>query len=76
MIPRRQCRHEELTFGSGDYYLFCNACGATWMTKSVADAQHGEFGVTKDGRRVGGCPQEANKGEGALLSGRVRYSRD
>ena len=29
-VPRTKCQHTELQFGSGDYYLFCHACGAWW----------------------------------------------
>jgi len=25
-----ECKHEELQFGSGDYYLFCHACHRRW----------------------------------------------
>lgn len=25
------CLHEELTFGSGDYFIFCSKCNRTWI---------------------------------------------
>jgi hypothetical protein len=30
MTPPDICIHAKLTFGSGDYYLFCQECGAWW----------------------------------------------
>ena len=29
LAAQADCAHAELTFGSGDYYLFCHDCGAT-----------------------------------------------
>ena len=27
---RKECQHERLDFGSGDYYIFCHDCGRAW----------------------------------------------
>ncbi len=62
-IPREQCKHPELHFGSGDYYLFCHACGAWWAT---VDPTSNEYKP---------APELANKGEGAWLSGKVRIEK-
>lgn len=32
------CRHANLTFGSGGYYIFCHGCGAKWTPGE--DVQH------------------------------------
>ena len=31
------CGHEKLTFGSGDFYIFCVDCGRSWIHKNTAD---------------------------------------
>jgi ribosomal protein S27E len=30
---KSECEHENLYFGSGDYYIFCEDCGHTWQTQ-------------------------------------------
>jgi len=27
----KDCGHEKLTFGSGDYYIFCTDCRTSWV---------------------------------------------
>lgn len=46
------CRHATLQFGSGDYYIFCHACGKKWAI--VGDR---EYGIDKDGNHVGAAPE-------------------
>ena len=58
MIPREECNHPELTFGSGDYYIFCYECGAIWATTSIQSD------------RI--APEESNRGKGMSLSGEKR----
>ncbi len=62
MIPVEQCSHITLRFGSGDYYLICMDCGAQWVRKSISTDR--------------AAPEEANKGVGGSLSGKVRVSKD
>lgn len=69
MIAREKCDHKELWFGSGDFYIFCQNCGARWATISW---QQPEYGYDKDGKPIGVCPEDANKGEGSRLSGTKR----
>jgi hypothetical protein len=58
MIERKDCEHTKLTFGSGDFYLFCYECGATWATIDVgADRLASE---------------KSNQGIGSRLSGEAR----
>lgn len=61
-----ECRHEELAFASGDYYIFCRNCNAAWMRRG-----HGkiEYGMGANGQEIGAAPENANKGVGAQLSG-------
>jgi hypothetical protein len=59
--PRHECNHPKLTFGSGDFYLFCYGCGARW-------ACIGDTGFSKDEI----SPATANRGVGAQLSGQTR----
>jgi hypothetical protein len=59
MKPRAECRHETVRFGSGDFYLFCQSCGAGWATVTGFDEIN---------------PRAANQGIGATLSGEPRNS--
>lgn len=58
--PRENCKHTELQFGSGDYYIFCHACGAWW---ACVDPSSNEYRP---------APELANKGDGSQLSGQMR----
>ena len=58
-IPVDNCDHGILHFGSGDYYLFCDGCGASWMRRG---SNKQEYGVDKDGKPIGAAPEESNKG--------------
>lgn len=53
------CKHEQLYFGSGDYYLFCRECHANW---AMIDPAHKL------------APELSNVGEAALLSGHERIA--
>lgn len=59
ITPAEQCRHPKINFGSGDYYLFCHACGARWV-RTCAHADHPPR------------PDLANRGVGSQLSGEAR----
>lgn len=59
-LIREDCSHDVLHFGSGDYYVFCRACGASWVC----------VGPGSDKAE----PGLANRGKGALLSGHGRCS--
>lgn len=72
-LKPEDCEHESLVFSSGDYYVFCDACHASWMRKSWTKL---EYGSDEDGKQCGGAPELANKGKGALLSGQHRYRVD
>jgi len=48
LVPNRACDHAELTFGSGDYYIFCHACGRKWAVMGKGD----EYGIV-NGKPVG-----------------------
>lgn len=54
------CTHAKLQFNSGDYYISCVGCQATWMLR--ARDGRPEYGLDGDGKRVGAAPDEANKG--------------
>ena len=57
-MERENCEHKVLSFGSGDYYIFCANCDARWVcTNTVKDI---------------GSPELANKGIGCTLSGHIR----
>ena len=34
---QKDCRHEKLTFGSGDFYVFCVDCGRSWVHRKMED---------------------------------------
>ena len=35
MLQKQQeCRHDKLIFGSGDYYVFCEECGRSWVKRA------------------------------------------
>lgn len=69
-MNREDCDHKTLMFGSGDYYIFCQDCGAKWMGH---DGSSQEYGVSATGKPVGATPETSNKGKGAYLSGKVRH---
>ena len=60
MIPREKCRHLTLSFGSGDYYIFCNDCDAKWCAHNHTQS---EYGYDKDGKPIGADPSVCNKGD-------------
>jgi|SRR5579863_7168928 len=64
------CMHERLRFNSGDYYVTCCGCHATWMRKSRGTRP--EHGYDSQGRVIGAAPEEANQGSGSSLSGHLR----
>lgn len=53
------CKHEMLSFGSGDYYLFCDQCGDRWVKHREGRREYG-FGV--DGREIGADPTACIEG--------------
>ncbi len=72
MVPVEECDHPKLQFGSGDYYIFCQACGGRWVRTGH---DRPEYGIDKDGKEVGGNPSVANQGIGSGLSGSVRIKQ-
>lgn len=58
MIDRKDCRHAKLTFGSGDFYIFCYECGAVWVAREIGSDQP--------------AAALANQGIGSTLSGHIR----
>jgi len=34
---QNECKHEKLTFGSGDFYIFCVDCTRSWVHRNTAD---------------------------------------
>lgn len=58
---KADCSHNTLTFGSGDYYLFCDQCGARWCRISI----RGDIPA----------PEEANNGYYCLDPYRIRIIR-
>jgi hypothetical protein len=58
-----ECLHEELHFGSGDYYIFCSnpLCGRKWAV------------VDSDGYPA---PDLSNEGKQAYLSGECRVKKN
>lgn len=69
MKERKDCRHETLTFGSGDYYIFCQECNACWAAVSHIQP---EYGHDAQGKPIGANPDICNKGVGCTLSGEIR----
>ena len=59
-IPLKECIHEALSFGSGDYYLICDECGRYWVMV-------GNNGDEPD-------PSQSNIGAAASLSGERRVT--
>ncbi len=53
MKERKDCDHERLTFGSGDYYIFCSDCSARWGALNWAIGMEYEYGA--DGKIRVGC---------------------
>lgn len=61
MAPE-ECRHLKLTFGSGDYYIFCYGCGHWWAT------------IEPTSHKL--APELANRGAGSQLSGEARIREE
>ena len=38
------CTHDRLHFGSGDYYIFCDDCSATWVHKVFGGGADNDLG--------------------------------
>jgi len=57
-VTQEFCQHRKVAFGSGDYYLICQDCGAWWCMISKTNGKP--------------APEDSNKGIGATLSGSVR----
>lgn len=36
---QKECRHEKLTFGSGDFYIFCVDCQRSWVHRDMRNDQ-------------------------------------
>lgn len=49
--------HSEVQFGSGDYYVFCHACGRKWAMMSHSQP---EYGTDKDGKPIGADPLQCS----------------
>jgi hypothetical protein len=60
-ISPTECRHEQVHFGSGDYYVFCLGCGARWGRLDPLGKRR-EYGVSMDGEEIGCDPSAANRG--------------
>lgn len=60
---QKDCNHETIRFGSGDYYVFCQDCPAAWVFKD-------RFGNTDEP-----CAAKSNQGVGGQLSGQPRIVR-
>lgn len=43
------CRHEKLTFGSGDFYVFCVECNRSWVHCKNGDQPYYEHGQNVTG---------------------------
>ena len=52
---RDECSHERLAFGSGDYYIFCDACRRQWCLHGL---DRPEYGNDKDGKPIGADPSQ------------------
>lgn len=61
------CLHPELTFDSGDYYVFCHTCNSKWVRVNMNWPESG-----LPSRQVGGDPGSANIGAASGLSGHKR----
>jgi hypothetical protein len=59
-MKQKDCRHETLKFGSGDYYLFCQSCPAQWVMNRTDGSPDSPY--------AGG----SNIGVGGTLSGQIR----
>lgn len=51
------CNHDTLHFASGDYYIFCNKCGARWGMLG----DHPEHGWDSTGNKIGTDPSRAGR---------------
>jgi len=60
MISREQCRHLNISFGSGDYYIFCNDCPAKWVAHNDHQPEYGY----EDGKAVGADASVSNQYKG------------
>lgn len=70
MIPVEECTHKTLYFASGDYYIFCQDCNAHWGRLRWGRPEYDQF----DGKWVGSCPEDSNKGP--TIVNRVRKEVD
>jgi len=52
-----KCNHEQISFGSGGYYLICLKCAATWARVGGQP----EYGFDKNGNPVGANPSLIDK---------------
>ena len=52
MKDRKDCDHARLTFGSGDYYIFCADCPAKW---GALNPNIPEYDFNPRGNLVVGC---------------------
>ena len=52
----KPCQHERLQFLSGDYYVACKDCLATWMRRGPDRPEYDGNG------KIGGAPDLANQG--------------
>jgi ribosomal protein S27E len=64
MKKREDCEHDSVYFGSGDLFVFCQECGASWCMYEPTD------------REMKSSPDTANKGKGMYLSGKIRKKAD
>jgi hypothetical protein len=47
------CQHERLYFGSGDYYVMCELCDASWAR---INGRQPEYGFDVNGKPIGADP--------------------
>jgi hypothetical protein len=62
-VKQEECTHDQIMFGSGDYYIFCQTCQAHWVM------------CAQDNGPDRADPACANKGAGIGLSGHSRYAQ-
>jgi hypothetical protein len=49
---KMECVHENLYFGSGDFYIFCEDCGHTWQSQGNEHNLHAQACQLSGQRRV------------------------
>ena len=57
---QEDCDHSSIRFGSGDYFLFCQSCKATWRMENPKN----DYSLAM---------QYSNQGIGGTLSGEERH---